>query len=353
MGRGDFPKTRFIWEHDMAETFTDWKNKGKKRPIQHIIGESGVDILKGIMPSEWVIREYQPDYGIDLDVELFEEMEDGGFITKGEHVLFQVKGVENLKRGTKTIYHRTNVEKENKVDKTSFYTMDVVKYSLETQLLELVEKMGTAVPVMLAVVDTTNKEAYCVCLNDYIEKVLLPDGDYSKQNTVTINIPVENCINDDFGKKLIEWYGKRAKLVAFFNKIHYQRHEIQYMLFTDNYLEKIDFFLKKLRRLDVWSVADYYPAFKMIKDDVDYYTEHHCIQPLYENLQKRVAEGKDIDKKEYSMDVFKEGLYSLRETFAMQSVEMLWEKLSTLAGVFEEDAKEWYLPTYYHCMIKE
>lgn len=186
----------------MTETFIDWKNKGKKRPIQHIIGESGVDILKKLLPSEWVIREYAPDYGIDLDVELFEEMNDGGFITKGEHVLFQVKGVEEIKKGRKTIYHRTNVEKENKVDKSSSYTMDVVKYSLETHLLELVEKMGSAVPVMLAVVDITNYEAYCVCLNDYIEKVLLPEGDYANQGTVTIYIPVENRINDDFGKKL-------------------------------------------------------------------------------------------------------------------------------------------------------
>ena len=43
---------------------------GKKRPIAHIKGETGVQVLKRQLPAEWVPREYVPDYGIDLSVEL-------------------------------------------------------------------------------------------------------------------------------------------------------------------------------------------------------------------------------------------------------------------------------------------
>ena len=64
---------------------------GKRRSENQIIGESGIDILRSLFPKEWVIREYTADYGIDLDVELFEECNDGVYVTKGEHVLFQVK----------------------------------------------------------------------------------------------------------------------------------------------------------------------------------------------------------------------------------------------------------------------
>lgn len=125
------------------------------------------------------------------------------------------------------------------------------------------------------------------------------------------------------------------------------------MLFTEDYLEKAEFFLKKLRRQDVWSAAEYFPALKVVKEEVDYYTEHHYLKDFDESLQKKILAGEDVDKKEYSVDVFEEGQYSLRDTYAMQSVEILWEKFNTLSGIFEEDSKEWYLPTYYYCMVKE
>ena len=53
---------------------------GKKRPIAHIKGETGVQVLKKHMPAEWVPREYVPDYGIGLSVELFSPAE-GGYVT--------------------------------------------------------------------------------------------------------------------------------------------------------------------------------------------------------------------------------------------------------------------------------
>ena len=65
-------------------------SEGKKRSLTHIKGESGVNILKKYFPEEWVVREYTPDYGIDLSVELFVPF-DTEFITAGEHVFFQVK----------------------------------------------------------------------------------------------------------------------------------------------------------------------------------------------------------------------------------------------------------------------
>ena len=73
------------------DTFHDWTKIGKKRSENQITGESGIDILRALLPEEWVIREYTADYGIDLDVELFEKCSEKVYITKGEHVLFQVK----------------------------------------------------------------------------------------------------------------------------------------------------------------------------------------------------------------------------------------------------------------------
>lgn len=83
---------------DAFEYYVDWTDRGKKRPAQHITGEKGVNILKELFPDEWAVREYTPDYGIDLDVELFDDLGNDVYITKGEHVLFQVKGTEKLNK---------------------------------------------------------------------------------------------------------------------------------------------------------------------------------------------------------------------------------------------------------------
>lgn len=62
--------------------FRDWNESGKKRSENQIIGESGIDILRSLFPQEWVIREYAVDYGIDLDVELFEQTNEKVYVTK-------------------------------------------------------------------------------------------------------------------------------------------------------------------------------------------------------------------------------------------------------------------------------
>lgn len=89
--------------------FRDWKTLGKRRSENQIIGESGIDILRSLFPKEWVIREYTADYGIDLDVELFEECNDGVYITKGEHVLFQVKTTNDIEVKDLEVYSKQNL----------------------------------------------------------------------------------------------------------------------------------------------------------------------------------------------------------------------------------------------------
>lgn len=142
--------------------------KGKKRPIAHIKGETGVQVLKRHLPAGWVPREYIPDYGIDLSVELFSPAE-GGYVTKGEHVFFQVKATDAIEKVPYKIYPRMNVEKEYRDLEDEPVEIEVIKFVLDTDLLFTVETMGSAVPVILAVVDLNTENIYFVCLNDYID----------------------------------------------------------------------------------------------------------------------------------------------------------------------------------------
>lgn len=330
--------------------FIDWNKKGKNRPKQHIWGEVAITILKDIFPKHWVVREYQPDYGIDLNIELFENIGNDVYRTLGEYVLFQVKGTKDLKKNTVSLYSRYNTEKKYKEDRSKRCTMDVIKYSIDTELLVTVEKMGSAVPVLLTVVDIEQKMAYFVCLNDYIEKVLLPTKpDFYKQNTVTINIPVRNCLNTEAGKHIIEWYGKRPKLYSFFNKVHYQLTELNYTSDKD-YKEQTDHFFKIICRLDVWSAINYFPALKIMKDEIDYYLKNHNTLEADIILKHMIDKGEDVDSEIYEATFCSEEV-SYRHSVYVQSLHSLWEKLCNVADVFEEDSKELFLPTFFYAIM--
>ena len=73
--------------------------EGKIRNRTHIIEAKSLRFLQNLFPSEWVQRKMEPDYGIDIDLELF-DYEDGDCVTLGEHVFLQVKGTESLELAT-------------------------------------------------------------------------------------------------------------------------------------------------------------------------------------------------------------------------------------------------------------
>ena len=107
--------------------------------------------------------------------------------------------------------------------------------------------MGSAVPVLLAVVDINTENTYFICLNDYIEKVIVPDNsNYTEQEYITLNLPKMNILNCESGLASVKWYAKRAKLFSLFNKISYQNGELGYIE-NEILQERIEHFLKILK----------------------------------------------------------------------------------------------------------
>ena len=317
--------------------FRDWKALGKRRSENQIIGESGIDILRSLFPKEWVIREYTADYGIDLDVELFEECNDGVYITKGEHVLFQVKTTNNIEVKDLKVY--SNAGADNCIFK-------VVKYPLDTALLATVEKMGSAVPVLLCLVDNVEKEGYFVCLNDYIDKILISQKpDYDRQGTVTINIPIENRISS--GTVAIEWYGKRAKLYSFFNIVNCQKRDLLYT--SDCNLEQmVEIFLNRICRLDIWSDQ----RLKLFKEQIDYYIEHHSTKQADIIINNAIERGENVDEPIWE-GTYCMGEVSFRHATQIQELHRLWDQMCIISDMYETDYREAYLPTYYWFIVNK
>lgn len=315
---------------------------GKKRPDTHIIGERGVSILKDCLPAEWVVREYHPDYGIDLSVELFEH--EAPHITKGAHLFFQVKATEHFDKASLNIKNRSNVEKPPMQVSKEFFNLDVIKYTLDTDFLATIERMGSAVPVILAVVDVSEETVVFVCLSDYIEKILIHESNYRQQKSKTIYIPADNIL-DEHGLQIIEWYAKRPRFYALFNKVHYQNHELQYVgqHEVDRY---IDHFIHILHRFDVWDEPSFIPFMKEIKAEIDYYVANGITPAEEEFIRHMQDEGEDVDAEIYEAtycDPSRE--VSFREAQRIQGLHRLWEKLSNLGNIFEDMCKESFLPT--------
>ncbi|MDK2787332.1 MAG: hypothetical protein PWP07_557 [Epulopiscium sp.] len=318
-------------------------NVGKKRPFNHIKGDLGVSILKSYFPASWVPREYTPDYGIDLSVELFNQCE-GGYVTSGEHIFFQVKGTEELDKCTIKVKSRMNVEKDYKTTSEEVKEIEVVKFRLDTDFLFTVEKMGSAVPVILAVVDVITKDAFFVCLNDYIEKIIVPENsNYVEQSSKIIYIPLCNKINNENGIRAIEWYAKRPKLYSLFNKINYQKRELQY---CDQYdIDKmLTHFLKILLRSDAWAAKNYFGAMRVVKEKIDYYIEHGITEDADKLIKARIEQGEDVDEQIWEAS-YCSGLVSFREAQRVQSLQRLWDSLCLMGDVFEDITKEMFLPT--------
>lgn len=142
---------------------------GKFRSESHLIDQKAVFFVRENLPTEWVVRELTPDYGLDLDVEVFEK-ENGRITTLGERLYLQVKGTTmanyiDVTYGTKDVMS----------------TKRCVSFSLDTGLLHLVERVGNSLPILLVVVDLSSKNAYFSCLNDYLEYVLKDDTKWRMQ----------------------------------------------------------------------------------------------------------------------------------------------------------------------------
>ena len=211
---------------------------GKFRSESHLIDQKAVSFVRENLPTEWVVRELTPDYGLDLDVEVFEK-ENGRITTLGERLYLQVKGTTmanyiDVTYGTKDVMR----------------TKRCVSFSLDTGLLHLVERVGNSLPILLVVVDLSSKNAYFSCLNDYLEYVLKDDTKWRMQKYKTIHIPCENTLQM---AQLLHWYSMRPKINSFFAQAAALASDVKYAATADDYINMVCNFSIKIQNSDIWN----------------------------------------------------------------------------------------------------
>lgn len=312
------------------------KMKRKRRSINQIREEISFQVLREKLPQAWVIHEYGPDYGIDLVIELFDYLDETKSMaeTLGENIFVQLKSSSSVEYGTRRVHPRANVEKALlKEEKSEYYDIPVAKCQLEMPELLTVQSMGPAIPVLLVLVDVNTRRAFFVCLNDYLDKVIIPeDPTYSDKDSKTIFIPLANeILSQEENLVPLRAYGKRSKMYGAFGKIMYQYREIARFLGFATYtpeqsedaaLEMLRVFTEASLRQDIWHGHDFWaPVGDMFLQ----------LQDVRTSLEGGIAPREARLFVEYCHDV--------------------WRRLANLANMYEELVREWFMPTFLAQMM--
>lgn len=323
-------------------------------------------IVRDLLPDHWVVREYRPDYGIDLVIELFEfvDADETVAATLGETLFVQVKSAETVEVGALRVYGRGNVERGPlREDRSRSTEIQVARLQLETSELLTVQAIGSAIPVLLFLVEMSTRRIYYVCLNDLIEKVLIPqDPSYETKESKVLHIPARNCIVPGDPRTLcpLETYAKRPKLYAAFEKFAYQKHELDYALAScsdapsdrveeenaRSLLNLVRHFLPAVLRYDFWTRM---PEWALIEYS---YRELLALHELLADpdLHDDLPALQSYLLSEPAMRCDEEWVRSLGLPGArmelLTHIGFVWQRLTNLSRVYQEFGREWFMPTY-------
>lgn len=187
----------------------------KLRPIQHQLDQQGQRLLESCLPFNCILRPYRPDYGLDYSLEMFapSHIAPQAEETLGEHLFIQLKTVRWPKKGSLTIHERFNVEKRlEELDRSApMGKIQTISKAVEDSELVTIERMGVGQAVLLVIADLGTQECYFVCLNDYIDRILMPrHKDYASRSSRSLHVPVANSLRSDLGRTAVVWEAGKA-----------------------------------------------------------------------------------------------------------------------------------------------
>jgi tetratricopeptide (TPR) repeat protein len=138
-----------------------------KRPRQHVLEEESKRAFINLLPPEWIYREKNPDYGIDMEVEIVED----GKVTNNVFWI-QLKATESLMR-----------------------TQKKITYNAETEHLKFWET--ERLPVLILYYIKSSNTFYYLFAQRYIrENLPVENPNWRKQKYATIKFPLDSKLDD-------------------------------------------------------------------------------------------------------------------------------------------------------------
>ena len=239
-------------------------------------------------------------------------------VAEPEIHLLELFGCGNVEKGPEKLIL------EEKVAEIESY-----RFQLEMSEFVTIERMGIGVPVLLMIADLARQRCSFVCLNDYIDKILIPrHKEYRVTGSRAIHVPLWTEIGSEAGSTGLRWYAKRAKLLAAFQRFTYQYSELKW---RDNgdWRPLARYFGERIVRYDFWEDTDMCRLISYYGARLRQFLETG--QPGCYNLTTKVPEA--FDTKEFTEHMKKLDVFEL------------WRGLSLLPKTYEDVWREWFLPT--------
>ena len=305
----------------------------KQKTHQNLIAKAGKLLMDTMMPKTWEMRKYSPDYGLDFAVEVFEGEDKSSPQTLGEHFFIQLKSTQSPTTGPFYLHKSGNDEmgREQQASRPSM-SLNTYRIKLDTKLLVTVEKMGVGQPVLLVVADITRNRCSFVCLNDYVDKILIPkfeDKEYSDAKHRTVHVPYDNDLSTPKGRTALRWYAKRSKMISAFQRFTFQHSQLCQAECGDWRPQAINF-AREIARYDFW-------------DDLEMCSEFGIYR---KGLRRFIDEGQPRLMERSIPLIDDKALEGELDDFLMRDdVFQLWRGLSTLPKLYENIWREWFLPT--------
>ena len=270
----------------------------------------------------------------------------------------QLKSHSKVQWITKEVHTRDNVDKTPlKYDRTQSSRMRVIAEPLDTAELQLARSMGPATPLALVVADTTHSKVHWVCLNDFVDKVLVPaEGqDLSLQDSHTVHLPDFNRIHPTDDSLIpLRFLARRGKLYSAFNRFRCQRHEIQYaldrwamgvahQLDDPDLLHLANHFLGTVLAYDFWKTTHAWPAVAFAHMRAEATATMVAQAIAGDSLDSILAHRSELADVSSSGKPKDDALRSLLTS----DIRSTFDELANLGNMFEEICREWFLPTHF------
>lgn len=184
-----------------------------KRPYQHVMEDDSGELLRQLLPKEWIVRPLPKDYGVDYEVEIVDQES-----VTGNRFWVQLKAVGCAKC--------VSVIRSSVCDTGKEKSIPCVSFSLATK--ELRYALKCAFPLLLFVADLNQRRIFWIPLRDEVlVNLSTRNKDWGQQKTNTILIPERNqlAIEKQSDYPGLRWYALEPARMYAFATLHSFIHE--------------------------------------------------------------------------------------------------------------------------------
>lgn len=178
------------------------------RSQQHITEDISLSILRDILPSQWIVRPGEKDYGLDGEIEII--FDDG--LVKGNVFRFQAKGHDKVSSARDYISEQIDIS--------------TIHYWLEFPL-----------PIILFVVDIDKRAIFWLDVKGYLKQTCSKtDSKLRRQKTLNLVISKSNILPDtlqDLVKIVLSYKEMIAKLQENLEKLENLKEQEGDMVVAD------------------------------------------------------------------------------------------------------------------------